>query len=133
LAAQYVEEDRQTYRGITSPQGVPTGYVTPPSYVTPPGAAREERKLAHSTIWRMLGWLGVQLPALLAGYQQILGHNPSSTCHRFLGAVAPHKYRSRKRQRRLHRSRQLFHLIAEWEELFPERFFPRFATRSGFG
>ena len=23
--------------------------------------------------------------------------------------------------------------IAEWEELFPEKFFPRFATRSGFG
>jgi hypothetical protein len=127
LAARYVEEDRQTYRGLTTPQGVTIGYVTPP------GAADEERKLSHSTIWRMLSWLGVQVPALLAGYRQILDHNPSSLCHRFLGAVAPRKYRSRKRQRLLSRSRQVVHLIAEWEELFPERFFPRFATRSGFG
>ena len=127
VAARYVEEDRQTYRGITTPHGVPIGYVTPA------GATAEERKLSHSTIWRMLSWLGVQVPALLAGYQLILDHNPSSLCHRFLGAVAPHKYRSRKRQRSLSRSRQVVHLIAEWEALFPERFFPRFATRSGFG
>lgn len=122
-----MEEDRQIYRGLTTPRGVTIGYVTPP------GAADDERKLNHSTIWRMLGWLGVQVPALLAGCRQILEHNPNSLCHRFLGAVAPHKYRSQERQLLLCRSRQLVHLIAEWEELFPERFFPRFATRSGFG
>jgi hypothetical protein len=46
--------------------------------------------------------------------------------------VAPHKFRSPQRERLLRRSRQLLHLIAEWEAVFPEKFFPRFATRAGF-
>jgi hypothetical protein len=49
-----------------------------------------------------------------------------------VGAVAPHKFRSPKRERLLRQSRQLLYLIAEWDGLFPEKFFPRFATRSGF-
>jgi hypothetical protein len=46
--------------------------------------------------------------------------------------VAPHKFRSPERERVLRQSRQLLHLIAEWDGLYPEKFFPRFATRSGF-
>ena len=80
----------------------------------------------------MLGWLGCQLVALTEGRQAIQQRNPASTCHRFLGAVAPHKFRSPQRGQLLRQSRQLLHLIAEWEGLFPEKLFPRFATRSGF-
>ena len=94
--------------------------------------AIDERALAHSTIWRTLTWLGAQLAALAKGRQLVQQRNPGSTCHRFLGAVAPHKFRSRQRELLLRRSRQLLHLRAEWEALFPEKFFPRFATRSGF-
>lgn len=128
LAACYVENDRQTYRETASPAGRTTGYVTPPG-----GSAIEERKLDHSTVWRMLGWLGGQVAALLVARRLIQEQHPSSTCHRFVGAVAPHKFRSRKRERLLRHSRQLLHLTAEWEGIFPEPFFPRFATRSGFG
>jgi len=81
----------------------------------------------------MLAWLGGQLVTLTKGRQGIQQHNPASTCHRFVGAVAPHKFRSPQREQILRQSRQLIHLIAEWEELFPEKFFPRFATRAGFG
>ena len=103
-------------------------------YQMPPGApAIDERALHHSTLWWMLAWLGGQLAALTRGRRQIQQQQPGSTCHRFVGAVAPHKFASRKRERLLRRSRRLLHLIAEWEELFPEPFFPRFATRSGFG
>ena len=84
------------------------------------------------TVWRMLSWLGGQLAALARGRQLIQEHNPGSTCHRFVGAVAPHKYQSPQRERLLRQSRQLLHLIAEWEATFPEKFFPRFATRAGF-
>jgi hypothetical protein len=80
----------------------------------------------------MLGWLGCQLVALTKGHQAIQQRNPASTCHRFLGAVGPHKFRSPQRGQLLRQSRQLLHLIAEWEGLFPEKLFPRFATRSGF-
>ena len=93
----------------------------------------ERGLLDHSTVWRMLSWLGCQLAALATGRQLIQQQTPCSTCHRFVGAVAPHKFRSPQRGQFLRQSRQLLHLIAEWEELFPEKFFPRFATRSGFG
>ena len=128
LAASYVENDRQTYRETASPGGRTTGYVTPPGV-----SAIEERKLDHRTIWRMLGWLGGQVAALLVGRRLIQERHPSSTCHRFVGGVAPHKFRSRKREQLLRHSRQLLQLIAEWEGLFPARLFPRFATSSGFG
>lgn len=80
----------------------------------------------------MLTWLGCQLPALIQGRQLIQECNPASTCHRFVGTVAPQKFRSPQRGQVLRQSRQLLHLIAEWNGLFPEKFFPRFATRSGF-
>jgi hypothetical protein len=76
--------------------------------------------------------LGSLCAALAQGRQQIQEQHPGSTCHRFVGAVAPHKFRSPPREQLLCRSRQLLHLIAEWEGLFPQKFFPRFATRSGF-
>jgi hypothetical protein len=89
--------------------------------------------LDHSTVWRMLSWMGLQVAALTAGRQLILQRNPNSTCHRFLGAVAPQKFRSPQREQLLRQSRQLLHLISEWDQVFPEKLFPRFATRSGFG
>jgi hypothetical protein len=85
------------------------------------------------TVWRMLSWLGGQLAALMLGRRMIAERDPHSTCHRFVGAVAPHKSRSRQRAELLQQSRQLLWVIDEWERLFPERFFPRFATRAGFG
>jgi len=80
----------------------------------------------------MLTWLGSQVVALATGRQLVHANNPCSRCHRFDGAVAPHKFRSPQRELLLRQSRQLVYLIAEWDELFPEKFFPRFATRSGF-
>ncbi|MHB8108077.1 MAG: hypothetical protein ACYDH4_11725 [Candidatus Cryosericum sp.] len=98
----------------------------------PQSSAIEERALHHSTIWCMLTWMGSLCAALAEGRQQIQAHHPGSACHRFVGAVAPHKFRSLQREQLLQRSRQLLHLITEWEGLFPQKFFPRFATRSGF-
>jgi hypothetical protein len=102
-------------------------------YRPAPGSSEmEERALHHSTIWCMVAWMGVQSAALAVGRQQIQERNPASTCHRFVGAVAPQKFRSPQRQGLLRCARQLSHLIAEWEGLFRAKFFPRFATRSGF-
>jgi len=128
LAASYLENDEQSYRQTVSPKGRATGYQTPPE-----ATAIDERGLDPSTVWRMLTWLGCQWAALATGRKLILERHPASTCHRFVGAVAPHKFASPQRGQLLRQSRQLIHLIAEWEQLFPERFFPRFATRSGFG
>lgn len=81
----------------------------------------------------MLTWLGVQLPALRRGQELLLQQDPAALCHRFLGAVAPRKFRSPQREQSLCQARRLLHLIAEWDATFPEKFFPRFATRAGFG
>ena len=123
-----MENDRQSYRRTVRPNGPVTGYQTPSG-----ASAIDERALHHMTVWRMLSWLGCQLAALAQGRQLLQQHNPDSTCHRFAGAVAPQKFRSPQRERLLCQSRQLLHLIAEWETTFPEKFFPRFATRAGFG
>ena len=127
LAASYVENDKRSYRETASPGGRVRGYQTPTS-----APAIDERALAQSTLWWMLAWMGAQVAALAKGRQLVQQHHPSSTCHRFVGAVSPDKFRSRQRELSLCRSRQLLHLRAEWEDLFPEKFFPRFATRSGF-
>jgi len=126
LVGIYVENDQQSYRQTASPGKRVIGYQPPEP------SAIEERALHHSTIWCMLTWLGSLGTALAQGRQQIQEHHPGSTCHRFVGAVAPPKYRSPTREELLRRSRQLLHLIAEWEALFPQKFFPRFATRAGF-
>jgi len=129
LAGGYVENDRQSYRETASPGGRARGYQRPPG-----APAMDARGLLdHSTVWRTLTWLGCQLAALTTGRHLIQEHNPGSTCHRFVGAVARHKFRSPQREQFLRQSRQLLHLITEWNGLFPEKFFPRFATRSGFG
>ncbi len=123
LAGTYVEGDRTSYRKTVRPNNRPTGYVTPPDE-----QEIDERALAHSTVWRMLSWLGCQMAALSAGRELILQCDPSSRCHRFVGSVEPQKYRSPQREQLLRQSRQLLHVAAEWNENFPETFFPRFAT-----
>ena len=92
-----------------------TGYQTASD-----ASAIDERALHPMTVWRMLTWLGSQLAALTAGRQLIQEKDPRSLCHRFVGAVAPHKFRSPQRGRSLRRSRQLLHLAAEWEDRFPD-------------
>ena len=84
------------------------------------------------TIWRTVTWLGSQLVAWRMGLRLLTQQDPTSTCHRFVGAVAPHKSRSPQRKQTLRHARRLLHLIEQWESCFPEPFFPRFAPRSGF-
>lgn len=91
----------------------------------------DERTLHHSTIWHMLTWLGCQIIALQMGRKLLDQHDPTSCTHRFVGAVAPQKYRSPQRATCLRTARSLLQLIDLWDRTFPERFFPRFATRSG--
>ena len=96
LAGRYLENDRQSYRETASPGKRVIGYQPPPG-----SSAMEERALHHSTIWRVLTWLGAQSAALAEGRQLIQERCPASTCHRFAGAVAPQKFRSPQREQGL--------------------------------
>ena len=150
LAGSYLDHDAQSYRQTVRWGGTRIGYVANASSHSgsaapaaaaaaaasaSPSASRgviDERVLCPMTIWRMLTWMGCQLVALAEARRQVLESNPQSTCHWFVGAVAPQKFRSPQRQRQLQQACQLLHVAAEWEELFREKFFPRFATRAGF-
>jgi hypothetical protein len=86
----------------------------------------------HSLIWRMVGWLGGLTLALNKACQMILQRNPNSLCHRYTSNIRPAKARSDQRRKALEAADHLLHVIDEWEATFGEKFFPRFATRSGF-
>ena len=86
----------------------------------------------HSLIWRMVGWLGSLTLVLDKACQMILRRNPDSLCHRYVSNVNPDKARSDHRLATLETADHLLRVIDEWEATFGEKFFPRFATRSGF-
>ncbi len=126
LAWKYLEEDRSSYAScVSKTKGVVRGYVTPSGQ-----AATDERALNRSTLWRWVGYLGAQTIALQYGLDLWQQHDPSSSLHRFAGAVAPHKYRTPQRGECLRTARRLLHLIDRWDRAFAEKFFPRFATRA---
>ena len=126
LAKTYLDEDDQSYQSCVTHKKMRCGYVTPP------GQERiDERALNRSTLWRWVGYLGTQVVALQYGLDLWQQHDPSSSLHRFLGPVTRHKYRTPRRHQCLRTARRLLHLIERWDRVFEERFFPRFATRSG--
>jgi hypothetical protein len=87
--------------------------------------------LNRSTLWRWLAYLGTQSLSLQLGMDLWQQHDPTSSLHRFAGNVAPHKHRTPRRRESLRTARRLLHLIDRWNRIFTEKFFPRFATRSG--
>ena len=63
---------------------------------------------------------------------RVTGYVTPPGAARIDAAIVADAGRSNEREQLLRQSRQLLHLAAEWDERFPEKFFPRFATRSGF-
>jgi len=112
----------------TPPQDTDTSSDEP----SPETPSFEQSIVDHSLIWRMVGWLGSLTFALEKACQMILRRNPDSLCHRFSSTVNPDKARSDYRQATLETADHLLQVIEEWEATFGEKFFPRFATRSGF-
>jgi hypothetical protein len=118
--------------------GYPIQVAPPQDTKAPPGEASSEGDsfhqpiVDHSLIWRMVGWLGGLTFALNEACRMILQRNPNSLCHRYTSNVSRAKARSDQRQENLETVDHLLRVIEEWEATFGEKFFPRFATRSGF-
>ena len=124
-ANSYLEHDRQTYRQTVCSGAMPLWYE---SHAGTPLAVRA---LHLATLWQLLAWLGSQTAALERALALLSQHDPANDLHRFVGAVAPRKYRSPERRDILTTARRLLRVIDCWDRTFPERFFPRFATRGG--
>lgn len=135
LAREYLERGRLTYRQAARSAGSFIGYQAPDAAAEPSaraGTAKAALGALHwATIWHLLTWLGSQTAALQTALSLLSQHDPTDDLHRFVGAVAPQKYRSPERQGILTTARRLLHVIDRWDRTFPERFFPRFATSGG--
>jgi hypothetical protein len=94
LAREYLEQDTRSLQRVVAPHGRVIGYVAPADQ-----QRIDERALHRSTLWRFLAFLGAQVAALQSGSQLWSEQEPLSTLHRFLGAVAPNKFRSPQRNR----------------------------------
>jgi hypothetical protein len=128
-ARQYLEQPRVTYRQSVRHDRCLIGYPLPAQATSP---TPHQSVVDHKLIWRFLTWLGALTGALDQARGMILQRNPHSTCHRVKGSIDPHKARSPERLTTLETARQLLQVMEEWEACFGCKFFPRFATRSGF-
>lgn len=135
LARRYLDQHDATYRSVVRHARCLIGYPVEPYPPTEDEASQEGHDQAvvpPSLVWRMVSWLGGLAIVLGRARQMILQHDPHSLCHRVAGDVALGKARSTERLQALQTARQLLLVIPEWEECFGRKFFPQFATRSGF-
>jgi hypothetical protein len=151
LARGYLNEPRVTYRETVRHNRSLIGYPVQPSTVedgktaprplscaeqqqvdAPPNTQHHQPVIPPSLVWRFVGWLGGLTLSLDKAREMLLQQDPNSLCHRLAGNVALHKARSPDRLQALQTARQLLLVMPDWEECFDYKFFPRFATRSGF-
>jgi len=144
LATQYLNEPRTTYRSAVRHGHCLIGYPVqhrdtkasqPETTDEQPvvlQAGDHQPVIPPSLVWRMATWLGGLALVLDKARQMILQHDPHSLCHREVGSVPVSKARTDERLVTLQTARQLLLVIPEWEECFGRKFFPQFATRSGF-
>ena len=144
LATQYLHEHRTTYRSVVRHARCLIGYPigaraaqagpakTEDESVETTHAGDHQAVIPPSLVWRMAAWLGGLSLVLDQARQMILQHDPQSLCHRVAGDVAAHKARTVERLATLQTARQLLLIMPEWEACFGCKFFPQFATRSGF-
>jgi len=160
LATRYLNEPRTTYRSVLRHDQCLIGYPLQPPNLGSDGtetsdgssqrngssqdgqATSQQAKATHgshhqavvpaSLVWRFVGWLGTLTRSLDKAREMLLQHDPNSLCHRASGSVAPHKAVTEARQHALETARQLLLIMPEWDRCFDCKFFPRFATRTGF-
>jgi hypothetical protein len=148
MAEPFLHESKTTYRKAVLHDRCQIGYPVPEQDNAEQDSTEQDSTEQDSTeqdapsfdqpviwpslVWRFVGWLGGLSRSLDKAREMILKRNPNSLCHRVDGSVDPDKARSDERLRSLETARQLLLIIPEWEELHGCRFFPRFATRSGF-
>jgi hypothetical protein len=143
MAEPFLHESKTTYRKAVLHDRCQIGYPVPEQDNAEQDSTEQDSTeqdapsfdqpvIWPSLVWRFVGWLGGLSRSLDKAREMILKRNPNSLCHRVDGSVDPDKARSDERLRSLETARQLLLIIPEWEELHGCRFFPRFATRSGF-
>ncbi len=118
---RYVENDRMTYR-----KGVEQGGLLI-AYEDGSDGEINECRLAASTLWRWVGYVGSMARVLRKALEMIRDKDPSSQIFRAPCVILPYKYRSRERKMVLQKAMRLFGLEETFFSLFGIRI-PEFAT-----
>jgi hypothetical protein len=118
---RYVEEDRATYESVIRVKGMPVCYEGK-------GEEIDDRRLAPSTLWRWVVFLGGMKKTLQEALGLIRQKAPSSGIFREVYPIAPSKYRSDGRRIVLQRCLKLFRAEGEYLPLFGTSIFLQLAT-----
>ena len=117
LGKAYVENDAETYRGVTAA----IGYTTQTEKI-------DDRMLAGSTVWRWLSFFGSLEKTLRNTLDLIRQKDPNSTVFRKQFPIHRKKYQSKKRKHILERAFRWFTAEAELKLVFGHKYFPDLAT-----
>jgi len=118
---RYVEEGRATYESVIRVKGMPVCYEGK-------GEEIDDRRLAPSTLWRWVVFLGGMKKTLQEALGLIRQKAPSSGIFREVYPIAPSKYRSDGRRIVLQRCLKLFRAEGEYLPLFGTSIFLQLAT-----
>lgn len=125
--AEYLGNDKATYRSVVRGARLPYGYETKP------GAPIDNRQLSPTTVWRWIAWLA-NMPGLLQSVHELIRQKaPETPLLRQTWAFPPSKYRSKQRARQLVEAARM--LLAEqvFRRLFSSEMFPYYGIAHGFG
>ena len=93
--------------------------------------AAQGAALAHSTLWRWIGWLGGLTRTMQQASQLICQKDSRNTLHSQVISIDPRKYRSDQRRISLEQAARMLLVEAAFQEHFGKKIFPRFATGCG--
>lgn len=122
FSAEYIEEDRTSYRRAVTEEGLAVFYHGGEN------GAFDDRQFAHTTLYRWFPFLGSLKRTARDALRLIREKTPGSDIFRKILPVPPWKYRSEERRRVLFHSRRLLQIEEEFRALFAGSLFPRFAT-----
>ena len=124
LSEKYLEKDRLSYKNAGRDGASRIGY------------AKNDREkkcndslLAESTIKRWVGWLGSLKKLLGRGLDMIKQKVPNTKIFRQISPCWPGKYKGNEQRKLLENAMMLLKVRKEYEKIFPEKFFPRFAIK----
>ena len=125
----YLDADR-SYEEVLRHEGMPIQY-----HPTEAGAMAEGRdplpRLASSTLWRWLSWLGGMPRTLRSAWKLIREKDPENTVHREVWALLSRNGVSERRPDVLQRAMQWIVAEGLFAGLFGQDIFPHFAIAHG--
>jgi len=125
LSEKYLEKDKMSYENAGKDGVLRIGYAEPLGKKS----EGNENFLAASTIKRWIGWLG-SLEKLLSKYLEMIKQKcPSTNIFRQISPCLPGKYKSDTQRKLMETAMMVLKVKKEYEKIFPEKFFPRFAIK----